>query len=98
MNEYGVWLKNEADEILVFNGTLMACQRYTEIETAKDVKLLNRWRIGPLPQYRVESTPKGHPMRIMAAYDTMEAAILYAREYLELSEGLIEPEDVKITG
>ncbi|WCJ63824.1 hypothetical protein [Agrobacterium tumefaciens] len=82
MNEYGVWIKNGSDETLVHTNTMMGCHRYTEIETAKNNALLNRWRIAPLPEFRV-SVKTNEGAIIVAAFDDETTANRYARDYLE---------------
>ncbi|CVI60991.1 hypothetical protein CFBP4996_15420 [Agrobacterium leguminum] len=82
MVEYGVWLKGDDEDILVHTNNMMGCQRYTEIETAKNSDLKTRWRIGPLPRYRVMVKTKGGE-EIVAAFEEETTAMFYAREFLE---------------
>lgn len=82
MNEYGVWIKNDETQTLVHINNMMGCHRYTEIETAKNPDLKHRWRVGPLPEFRV-SVKTNEGAIIVAAFDDETTANRYARDYLE---------------
>ncbi len=97
MIEYGVWIKLEPEDVLVHTGSKSECEQYIETETLKNTSGNTAWRLDVLPVFRVESTPKGHPTKIVAAYYNKESALLFARDYLENNETLVGPEDVKVT-
>ncbi|NTF06850.1 hypothetical protein G6L37_11825 [Agrobacterium rubi] len=95
MNEYGVWLKGETSEKLMFTGTMNDAYRFSAVEQEKDETLKDRWRIGILPQFIVTlETSQGQ--RTVGAFASKEQAILFAKEYLEEHDGKIEANAVNI--
>ncbi|QCM10007.1 hypothetical protein CFBP6625_06330 [Agrobacterium tumefaciens] len=92
-NVYGVWLKRGNDEELVFTDTKMACQRYTEIETAKNPTLAHKWRIGLLPKVRVTLKTYAGPI-IIAAFDSEIDATFFHSDFVKINN--IDHEQVDI--
>ncbi|OCJ61187.1 hypothetical protein A6U96_13935 [Agrobacterium tumefaciens] len=93
-NVYGVWLKNGNDEKLVFTDTKMACQHYTEVETAKNPTLAHKWRIRLLPKARVSLKTYAGPV-IIAAFDSDIDATFFVSEFVKINN--IDHEQVGIT-
>ena len=83
-NVFGVWLKNGSDEKLVFADTMMACQHYTEIETAKNPTLAHKWRIGLLPKVRV-SLKTYNGSIIIAAFDSDTDAAFFVTDFIKVN-------------
>lgn len=91
--EYGVWLKTNNAERLVYTDTMMACQRYTEIETAKNPGLAHKWRIGLLSKVRVSLITKTGPV-IIAAFDSETDAAFYVNDFIKVNN--IERSEIDI--
>lgn len=95
MNEYGVRLKGEEYEELLFTGRMAECYSFSTKQQEADGSLKDRWRIGLLPRYLVRF-PTPDEDKIIGAFETQEEAILFTQDYLARNADEPKIEDVYI--